>query len=232
MDVRVGQLRAQLSAYQLSRDLVTRHSSPTLPKQEVEPLSFLSNRPPLLYCPGEVGGVPRVAANEGQGHEPEELFHAAQARDRSSSTQCSINIFSGTNPAQPSPGTSKWPLVLRQASEITQTPVAAGLWTQTLRLAVYRARTSAWPPVAAQATDTQMRFSGNTGHSHQHRPQMLYHHGPRCSPWWQPRHRHHLDLTWLCRLFISAYSSLPLHLQFQHFPQCANSSASLTLHYK
>lgn len=49
-------------------------------------------------------------------------------------------------------------------------PCCPGEGLSHCRPAQHSAQTSAWTQAAAQTTDIWMAFSGNTGHSHQHRP--------------------------------------------------------------
>lgn len=108
---------------------------------------------------------------------------------------------------------------------------------QATQISLASAATRPWSQAAAQTTDIQMTFGGNTRQEHQHRryyqPQLLQRHGPRHGSQWQPGLGHHHGLKWLLRRLIFACSSprdscsTSLHCVLTALLHCLISSAHL-----
>ena len=76
------------------------------------------------------------------------------------------------NPQQHRPRSRSCPEMAMQAPHTNMPPHLGGP----------RPQTSTWLQAAAQITDIHMAFDGNTGHRHQHTPQLQLDHGSRHGP--------------------------------------------------
>ena len=95
-------LEAELSAYQLSRVLITRHSSPLCPSKRWSlSLSYPTGH---LYCTGQERWMGFQELQPMKDRDTNQRSSSMLPRQGTKSAQqCSINILSGTNTAQPSP---------------------------------------------------------------------------------------------------------------------------------